>query len=71
VKAKEARKAIADAKKAVERNEVARREIFRKALMALFNEHRLYLIADGDQSAHLRIEELRDGQDYPAAELPK
>lgn len=68
---KAAQKRLRDARKAVERAELARREAFRKALVALFNEYRLYLIADGDLSAHLKIEELRDGNDYPTEELPK
>lgn len=71
MKAREARRAIADAKKAVERAEKTRRDIFRKALVALFNEHRLFIFADGDQSARLKIEELRDGHDYPITELPE
>jgi len=71
VSSKAAQKRLRDARKAVERAERARRELFRKALVALFNEHRFYLFADGDQSAHMKIEELRDGNDYPSEELPK
>ncbi len=68
---KAAQKRLRDAKKAVQRAELARREAFRKALVALFNEYRLCLIAEGTEGAQLRLEELRDGHDYPITELPK
>lgn len=68
---KAAQKRLRDAKRAVERAETARRDAFRKALATLFNQFRMCLVADGDLSAHLRIEELRDGHDYPIEELPK
>lgn len=69
---KAAQKRLRDAKKAVERAELARREAFRKALVALFNEYRLCIVADGDLSAHLKIDELPEGaRPYPIEELPK
>jgi hypothetical protein len=68
---KAAQKRLRDAKKAVERAELARREAFRKALVALFNEYRLCLEADGDLSAHLTIKELPNSHPYPIEDLPK
>ncbi len=66
-----AQKRLLDAKKAVARAEKARREAFRKACVALFNEYRLCLIADGDEGAHLKLEELSETHDYLITELPE
>lgn len=66
-----AQRRIRAARKAVERAEQAHRNAFRKACVALFNEYRMRIVADGDQSAHLRIEEMRDNEDYPLTELPQ
>ncbi len=66
-----AQKRLLDAKKAVARAEKARREAFRKACVALFNEYRMCLIADGPEGARLGIEDVHDGQDYLITELPE
>lgn len=66
-----AQKRIRAARKAVERAEQAHRNAFRKACAALFNEYRMRIVADGDEGARLRIEELRGGEDYPITELPE
>jgi hypothetical protein len=64
---KNAQKRIRAARKAVERAEQAHRNAFRKACVALFNEYRMRIVTGGD----LRIEELRDGEDYTITELPE
>jgi hypothetical protein len=66
-----AQKRIRAARKAVERAEQAHRNAFRKACVALFNEYRMRIVADGDEGARLRIEEMGDGEDYPITELPE
>jgi hypothetical protein len=66
-----AQKRIRAARKAVERAEQAHRNAFRKACVALFNEYRMRIVAEGDEGARLRIDEMRDGEDYPITELPE
>lgn len=65
------RQAIKDAERVAADAKAAHRAAFRAACAALFNEWGFFLMADGDLSAHLRIEEMREGHKYPLEELPE